>query len=169
MLGQVAGSGHARHGPLPCEVQWIDRYEPKQTSSAFPLNAGWYRGRRCSSGCPLRARRHELNRLDALDAALRPLARAADYSRLWLAASAQLAALGGERGRRAAENGLGSIALASAVVNLVLKPLGNRRRPDRDTHDVPVTRQVTITAVRGPSRSGMPTASVARLGPPAGR
>jgi membrane-associated phospholipid phosphatase len=105
----------------------------------------------------LAAQRHELNRLDlavyaaiaatptpALDAALRQLSRAADYSRLWLASSALLAALGGERGRRAAENGLASIALASAIVNLVLKPLGNRRRPDRDTHDVPVTRQVTM-------------------------
>jgi membrane-associated phospholipid phosphatase len=105
----------------------------------------------------LAAQRHELNSLDmavyaaiaatptpALDAALRRLSRAADYSRLWLASSALLAALGGERGHRAAENGLASIALASAVVNLVLKPLGNRRRPDRDTHGVPVIRQVTM-------------------------
>jgi membrane-associated phospholipid phosphatase len=99
----------------------------------------------------------ELNRLDvavyaaiavtptpAMDVALRRLSRAASYSRLWLGCSALLAACGGSRGRRAAENGLASIALTSAVVNLVLKPLGNRRRPDRQMYDVPVARQVTM-------------------------
>jgi undecaprenyl-diphosphatase len=99
----------------------------------------------------------ELNRLDvaayaaiaatptpALDVALRRLSRAASYSRLWLGCSALLAACGGKRGRRAAENGLASIALTSCVVNLVLKPLGNRRRPDRQIYDVPVARQVTM-------------------------
>ncbi|MDP9136077.1 MAG: phosphatase PAP2 family protein [Actinomycetota bacterium] len=68
----------------------------------------------------------------------------ANHSRLWLGCSALLAACGGERGRRAAENGLASIALTSAVVNLVLQPLGNRRRPDRQMYDVPVTRQVAM-------------------------
>ena len=99
----------------------------------------------------------ELDRLDAavyaaiaatptpaMDVALRRLSRAANHSRLWLGCSALLAACGGERGRRAAENGLASIALTSAVVNLVLKPLGNRRRPDRQMHDLPVTRQVAM-------------------------
>jgi undecaprenyl-diphosphatase len=99
----------------------------------------------------------ELNKLDlavyaaiavtptpALDVALRRLSRAANHSRLWLGCSAVLAACGGERGRRAAENGLASIALTSAVVNLVLKPLGNRRRPDRQRYDVPIARQVTM-------------------------
>jgi membrane-associated phospholipid phosphatase len=55
-----------------------------------------------------------------------------------------LAVLGGERGRAAAVNGLASIALTSAVVNLVLKPLGDRRRPDRQTLAVPLARQVTM-------------------------
>jgi membrane-associated phospholipid phosphatase len=99
----------------------------------------------------------EFNRLDvavyraiaatptpALDLAFRRLSRAADYSRLWLASSMVLFALGGERGRRAAENGLASIVLTSTVVNLLLKPLGNRRRPDRDTHNVPRTRHVAM-------------------------
>jgi membrane-associated phospholipid phosphatase len=99
----------------------------------------------------------ELNKLDvavyaaiavtptpAMDVALRRLSRAASYSRLWLGCSAVLAACGGKRGRRAAENGVASIALTSAVVNLVLKPLGNRRRPDRQIYDVPVARQVTM-------------------------
>ena len=79
-----------------------------------------------------------------MDFALRRLSRAASYSRLWLGCSALLAGIGGKRGRRAAENGLASIALTSAVVNLVLKPLGNRRRPDRHMYDVPVARQVAM-------------------------
>jgi membrane-associated phospholipid phosphatase len=99
----------------------------------------------------------ELNKLDlaayaaiavtptpGMDVALRRLSRAASYSRLWLGCSAVLAACGGKRGRRAAENGLASIALTSAVVNLVLKPIGNRRRPDRQMYDIPVARQVTM-------------------------
>jgi membrane-associated phospholipid phosphatase len=101
--------------------------------------------------------RAELNRLDVavyaaiaatptpgMDVALRRLSLAANYSRLWLGCSALLVAFGGRRGRRATENGLAAIALTSAVVNLVLKPLGNRHRPERDTHDVPVTRQVEM-------------------------
>jgi membrane-associated phospholipid phosphatase len=101
--------------------------------------------------------RAELDRLDVavyaavaatptpeMDAALRRLSLAANYSRLWLGCSALLAAFGGERGRRATQNGLAAIALSSGVVNVVLKPLGNRHRPDRDTHDVPVSRQVDM-------------------------
>jgi membrane-associated phospholipid phosphatase len=80
----------------------------------------------------------------ALDVAFRRLSRAADYSRLWLGCSAVLFSIGGESGRRAAENGLTSIALTSGVVNLLLKPLGNRRRPDRDTHNVPIARHVRM-------------------------
>ena len=79
-----------------------------------------------------------------LDEALRRLSRAANHSRLWLGCSAVLAAAGGRRGRTAAANGVASIALTSAVVNLVLKPVGNRRRPDRDTHAVPLSRQVEM-------------------------
>ena len=80
----------------------------------------------------------------ALDADFRQLSRAADHSKLWVASSAVLCAVGGKRGRRAAEDGLASVALTSAVVNLVLKPLGNRHRPDRSVYDVPVARQVTM-------------------------
>jgi undecaprenyl-diphosphatase len=80
----------------------------------------------------------------AMDTSLRRLSSAADHSRLWLCCAALLATCGGERGRAAAENGVASIALTSAVVNLALKPLGDRRRPDRDTNHVPVTRQVEM-------------------------
>jgi membrane-associated phospholipid phosphatase len=80
----------------------------------------------------------------AMDVALRDLSRAADRSKLWVGCAALLAAVGGRRGRRAAENGLASIALTSAVVNLVLKPLGRRRRPDRDAAAVPLARHVAM-------------------------
>jgi len=79
-----------------------------------------------------------------MDDGLRRLSGAADRSKLWVGCSALLAAIGGPRGRRAAENGLASIALTSAVVNLGLKPVGNRRRPDRVTAEVPITRQVAM-------------------------
>jgi undecaprenyl-diphosphatase len=79
----------------------------------------------------------------AMDVTLRRLSHAADRSRLWLGCAAVLGAVGG-RGRAAAANGLASIALTSAVVNLVLKPIGDRRRPDRRTLAVPLARQVTM-------------------------
>lgn len=79
-----------------------------------------------------------------LDRALRRLSQAADHSKLWVASAALLAATGGPAGRRAAINGLASTGLTSAVVNLIFKPLGGRRRPDRDTHRVPVARQVEM-------------------------
>jgi membrane-associated phospholipid phosphatase len=79
----------------------------------------------------------------AMDVTLRRLSHAADRSRLWLGCAAVLGAFGG-RGRAAAANGLASIALTSAVVNLVLKPIGDRRRPDRRTLAVPLARQVTM-------------------------
>lgn len=82
-----------------------------------------------------------------LDRVLRGVSRAANYSKLWLASSALLAA-GGPRGRDAAVDGLASVALTSAVVNGALKPLARRRRPDRDTFNVPAGRQVTMPLSR---------------------
>jgi membrane-associated phospholipid phosphatase len=115
---------------------------PPDRAGSPPDRAGWW---------------GELNRLDlavyaavaatpspTLDRTFRRLSRAADHSKLWLATAAVLATAGGARGRRAAVDGLASTALTSAVVNLVLKPLGARRRPDRRTHQVPVTRQVRM-------------------------
>jgi membrane-associated phospholipid phosphatase len=105
----------------------------------------------------LRAWREEADSLDvavyaavaatptpAMDVGLRRLSRAADHSKLWLGCAALLATFGGERGRAAAADGLASIALTSPVVNLVLKRLGGRRRPDRHALAVPLTRQVTM-------------------------
>ncbi len=80
----------------------------------------------------------------ALDRGFSVLSRAADYSRLWLGAAGALAALGGARGRRAAVSGLASVVVTSGVVNLALKPLGARRRPDRALHRVPIARYVNM-------------------------
>jgi membrane-associated phospholipid phosphatase len=80
----------------------------------------------------------------AMDVGLRRLSRTADHSKLWLGCAALLATFGGDRGRAAAADGLASIALTSSVVNLVLKRLGDRRRPDRRALAVPLARRVTM-------------------------
>jgi undecaprenyl-diphosphatase len=79
-----------------------------------------------------------------LDRAMARLSRAADYSKLSLAAAGLLAAAGGGSGRRAAKLGLASLAVTATVVNLALKPLGSRRRPDRAAQEVPVDRHVRM-------------------------
>ena len=66
----------------------------------------------------------------ALDRAMRRLSRAADHSVLWMAAAAALA-LTGPKGRRAATQGLVSVAVTSGVVNLVGKQFARRARPER--------------------------------------
>jgi membrane-associated phospholipid phosphatase len=67
-----------------------------------------------------------------LDRAIAAISEAADLSKPWIATAALLAA-GGPCGRRAAVYGIGSVAVTSAVVNLGLKPLWPRSRPDRST------------------------------------
>ena len=66
-----------------------------------------------------------------LDVAMRRLTVAADHSKLWFGAAAGLGLLGGPGGRRAAVGGLAALGLATAVANLVAKPLTTRRRPER--------------------------------------
>jgi undecaprenyl-diphosphatase len=82
-----------------------------------------------------------------LDRAMRRLSEAANYSRLWIASSVLLAA-GGPRGRVAAGSGLAAVAATSAVANLIVKPLGRRRRPDRSAEDVSPARQVEMPGSR---------------------
>lgn len=65
----------------------------------------------------------------ALDVVLRRTSRVADRSAVWIAIALGLS-ITGTRGRRAAGRGLASIALTSVIVNLGLKPLHRRRRPD---------------------------------------
>jgi membrane-associated phospholipid phosphatase len=91
-----------------------------------------------------------------LDAAMARLAHAADYSRLSLAAAGLLAAGGGRRGREAAVDGLAAVAAASALVNVALKPLSRRTRPDRETEEVPLARHVPM-----PSSTSFPSGHAA--------
>jgi membrane-associated phospholipid phosphatase len=82
----------------------------------------------------------------SLDEAMRRLSRAADLSKLNFAAAALLAAAGGPAGRRAARLGLASLGVTSVLVNVALKPLGRRARPDREHHTVPAARHVSMPA-----------------------
>ncbi len=84
----------------------------------------------------------------ALDVAMSRLSRAADYSRLSLSSAALLALAGGQTGRRAAVHGLTSLAVTATAVNVAVKPLARRRRPDRVAQDVPIARQVRMPLSR---------------------
>jgi len=81
-----------------------------------------------------------------LDEGMRRLSRAANYSRLSMASAALLALSGGPGGRRAAAAGLGTVALTSGFVNLLVKPAARRRRPERDRHAPPDGRIVRMPA-----------------------
>ena len=80
----------------------------------------------------------------ALDEPLRRLSNAANNSRLWLAIAAGLAVTGGRAGRRAAVRGTLAIGVTSALVNLEVKTLWSRRRPDRASAGVPEQRDVRM-------------------------
>jgi membrane-associated phospholipid phosphatase len=80
----------------------------------------------------------------ALDAPLRRLSNSANRSLIWVAAAGTLAIVGGPRGRRAALAGLTSIVLSSATVNVALKGLYPRERPDRVTAGVVHARQTKM-------------------------
>jgi membrane-associated phospholipid phosphatase len=69
--------------------------------------------------------------IPTVDRTMSRLSTAANYSRIWIGAASILALTGGEKGRRAAADGLASIAVTATVVNAVLKPLARRRRPAR--------------------------------------
>jgi undecaprenyl-diphosphatase len=79
-----------------------------------------------------------------LDGPARRLSDAANYSRLWLAIAAVVAVRGGRRGRRAALEGVLAIGVTSAAVNLGVKSLARRRRPDRAGADVLQARHVRM-------------------------
>ena len=87
-----------------------------------------------------------------LDRGMSTLSHAANYSRLWMASAAVLALVGGRSGRRAATEGLVSVAVTSATVNLALKRFGRRQRPDRTEEHVPIGRHVRMpTSLSFPS------------------
>jgi membrane-associated phospholipid phosphatase len=87
----------------------------------------------------------------ALDQGMRKLSRAANYSRLWLGVAGVLALVGGRPGRRAAAQGLASIAVTSAVVNVAIKRVGRRARPQRPAEHAPARH------VRMPSSMSFPS------------
>ncbi len=106
-----------------------------------------------------------------LDRAMRRLSTAANYSRISMAQAVLLAIALGPRGRRAAATGLASVAVTSAVVNLLAKPLGGRARPHRTEDDR--RRQIRMPRSRsfpsGHTASAVAFASgVSRELPPAG-
>jgi membrane-associated phospholipid phosphatase len=93
-----------------------------------------------------------------IDVPVRRLSWLADKSRLWFGVAAALAAFGGPVGRRAAARGLLTVGVTSAVVNLGVKSLYPRQRPDRAGAGVPQDRQVRMPSSRsfpsGHSASG---------------
>ncbi len=81
--------------------------------------------------------------------------RAADYWALWLALSAGLWLMGGERGKRAAQRGLIALVVASTTANGPIKLAVQRRRPDR-------LRRADLRALRSSSfPSGHTAAAIA--------
>ena len=127
--------------PLPYDSSMSQRIgEPKQTLE--DSLARFLSGRPASSALaePLQ----ELAALDravyravaetstpVLDGHYRRLSRAADKSVLWLGIAAALAIGGGQKGRQAALESVLAIGATSATVNLAVKPLARRKRPDR--------------------------------------
>jgi undecaprenyl-diphosphatase len=108
---------------------------------------------------------HELSRVDqavyqavastptpTLDIPLRRLSDSANHSMVWVALAGGLASVGGQRGRRAAVAGLVSVVTSSALVNVALKNLHSRGRPDRIAAGVISTRHT-----RMPDSSSFPS------------
>jgi membrane-associated phospholipid phosphatase len=79
-----------------------------------------------------------------LDEPARRLSLAANFSRIWLAIAAGIAVLGGPGGRRAALRGVIAVGATSATVNIGMKAIRPRRRPDRAGARVPVARLVAM-------------------------
>jgi membrane-associated phospholipid phosphatase len=80
----------------------------------------------------------------ALDAPARRLSNAANNSRLWFGIAAAIAALGGRGGRRAAMEGVLAIGVTSATINLGVKSLARRQRPNPAGPGVAEGRQVRM-------------------------
>jgi membrane-associated phospholipid phosphatase len=95
-----------------------------------------------------------------MDGAMRRVSTSANYSRISMAVAALLTTTGGARGRRAAASGMVCVAATSAIVNLVVKPLGRRRRPDRAETEITAGREVPMPRSRS-FPSGHTAAAVA--------
>jgi undecaprenyl-diphosphatase len=84
------------------------------------------------------------------------LSVAANYSRLSLGSALALSLTRGERGRAAGRVGLASLVVAATVVNIAIKPLGRRARPDPVANTVPEARRV-----RMPKSASLPSGHTA--------
>jgi membrane-associated phospholipid phosphatase len=91
-----------------------------------------------------------------IDEPLRRLSNAANRSGLWLAIAACLALFGGRTGRRAAVRGVVAVGASSVLVNIGLKSLSRRMRPDRARAGIPEDREVVM-----PSSSSFPSGHAA--------
>src|ERR1700683_5144062 len=87
----------------------------------------------------------------ALDVAMRRLSNSANHGLLWLGIAGGLS-LTGRSGRRAAARGILGIGITYAVLNLAVKPLSTRHRPDREGAGVPGQRYVSM-----PSSTSFPS------------
>jgi membrane-associated phospholipid phosphatase len=83
----------------------------------------------------------------SLDTIMQRISRVANHSKPWIGTAALLL-VSTPRARRAGTCGLAAIAATSAVANLVVKPLGRRRRPDRAAEAVPAARHVAMPGSR---------------------
>lgn len=113
--------------PLPAPLTSLrEVFDLRGRTARLALHRRWPAVRRLDRA--VAARTDALRLGTAADAALRGLSRAADHSALWGATAGGLA-LAGSRGRRSAARGIVTLAAASAVANLVAKPLLGGERP----------------------------------------
>lgn len=89
-----------------------------------------------------------------LDSVMPPLTRAADHSKLWLAAAAALLAFGKPSAQRGAIRGVATFGAASLFTNQVAKRIRHRARPLPES--VPLVRRV-----RRPSSNSLPSGHAA--------
>ena len=116
-LRRRASSGALRGSPTPTLVR-----RRRDTP------AGWRTPSGSTSLCTQRSRAQTPT--PALDRAMVSALHAADYLRLSLASAAVPAATGGRRAQRAAADGRRLGRGTASPLNLGVKPLGSRRRPD---------------------------------------
>jgi membrane-associated phospholipid phosphatase len=134
------------------------------TSTSTSTSAGPVPPARAGFRLPLRGRVGAIDRKimarisaiqsPALDEAMPRLSQAANHSVLWLSIAACLALTGSRRARRAAAQGLASVAVASTVSNVIGKGLTGRARP---AAEVPEARRLS----RGPHTTSFPSGHAA--------
>jgi membrane-associated phospholipid phosphatase len=77
-----------------------------------------------------------------IDVPLKRLSNLANHAKLYAGIAALLFAVGGPKGRRAAVTGMVAVGLNSAIVNIPMKYLGRRPRPERGAVRVAEARHV---------------------------